>query len=116
MQILCHLLESENKTQRPTLERILHEDNSFIVAPQPSGPNLPICDTDGFRVATHFVEARQKTLAFLTTLQPSDWQRGARHSVFGLTSLLEMAYFTAQHDRLHLNQLCQTIGRCVSFS
>jgi hypothetical protein len=25
---------------------------------------------------------------------------------------LEMAHFTAQHDRLHLNQICQTLGKC----
>jgi len=114
LQILCHLAESEEKDQRPRLERILHSDNPFIVAPHPSGPNLPVCDTDAYRVAQRFVQQRQQTLAFLATLQPDDWQRPARHSVFGLTTLLEMAHFTAQHDRLHLNQLCQTIGRCVS--
>jgi FMN phosphatase YigB (HAD superfamily) len=116
LQILCHLVESEERDQRPRLERILREDNPFIVAPHPSGPNLPVCDDDGMRVAQKFVHARKQTLDFIATLQPEDWQRPARHSVFGLTTLVEMAHFTAQHDRLHLNQLCQTIGRCVSFS
>lgn len=116
LQILCHLLESEETYQRPQLERILHEDNPFIVAARPSGPDLPVCDEDGMRIAHRFVTSRRQTLDFIATLQTEDWQRPARHSVFGLTTLVEMAHFTARHDRLHLNQLCQTIGRCVSFS
>lgn len=116
LQILCHLVETENEHQRPELERILREDNPFIVAPHPSGPDLPVCNPDGYEIARQFVQARQQTLDFLAQVHPSAWERPARHSIFGLTTLLEMSYFIARHDRLHLNQLCQTIGRCVSFS
>ncbi len=112
LQILCHLRDSENTHQRPRLQRILQESNPFIVAPRPPGPDIPVCSDDGNAIAADFVRARQETMQFLNTLQPEDWQRPARHSIFGLTTLLEMALFTAQHDRLHLNQLCQTIGRC----
>jgi FMN phosphatase YigB (HAD superfamily) len=112
LQILCHLRDSEDMHQRPRLQRILQEANPFIVAPRPPGPNIPECSDDGYAIAADFVRARQATMQFLNTLQPEDWQRPARHSIFGLTTLLEMALFTAQHDRLHLNQLCQTIGRC----
>lgn len=112
LQILCHLRDSEDTHQRPRLQRILHEANPFIVAPRPPGPDIPTCDDDGYAIAADFVRARQETIQLLNTLRPEDWQRPARHSIFGLTTLLEMALFTAQHDRLHLNQLCQTIGRC----
>ena len=41
MQIICHLLESEQTVQRPRLQRILDEDNPFIVAPRnPPGPEV----------------------------------------------------------------------------
>lgn len=112
IQLLCHLRDSEDTHQRPRLQRILQENDPFIVAPRLPGPDIPECDEDGYAIAADFVRTRQKTMAFLETLQPQDWQRPARHSIFGLTSLVEMAYFTAQHDRLHLNQLCETIGRC----
>lgn len=111
-QILCHLLESERTIQLPRLKRILNENNPFIVNPRPPGPDLPVCDEDGLAVARRFVSARQETLAFLQTISPESWSRPARHSIFGLTTLLEMSHFTAQHDRLHLNQLCQTMGKC----
>jgi HAD superfamily hydrolase (TIGR01549 family) len=112
VQILCHLWHYENQHERSRLERILAEDSPFIVAPQSPGPNIDVCDNDGFSVAKQFAEARYQTLEFLRGLSDEQWHRPARHSIFGFTNLIEMAHFTAQHDRLHLNQLCQTIGRC----
>ncbi|MBZ0298844.1 MAG: HAD-IA family hydrolase [Anaerolineae bacterium] len=114
LEIVCHLLESEDRVQRPRLERILLEDNPFLSAPKPPpGPGaVQPCDDDGDHAAKRFAERRQQTIDWLQQLTPGDWHRPARHSIFGLTSLLEMAHFTAQHDRLHLNQLCQTQGRC----
>jgi FMN phosphatase YigB (HAD superfamily) len=114
MEIVCHLLASEDAVQRPRLERILAEDNPFLSAPKPPpGPGAAApCDSDGYRAAERFMQRRQVTIDWLRQLRPADWRRPARHSIFGLTTLLEMAYFTAQHDRLHLNQLCQTLGRC----
>lgn len=113
LQILCHLFDSEQTHQRPRLERILHEDNPFIAAPRPPGPQLALCGDDAWQIAHGFSSERQRTIEMIRALAPEDWSRPARHSIFGLTTLLEMAQFTAQHDRLHLNQLCQTIGRCA---
>lgn len=113
MQVLCHLADAERTHHRPRLEHILAAENPFITAPKPPGPDLTVYNDDGLAIAQEFQQERQQTLDLLATLNDDAWQRPARHSIFGLTTLLEMAYFTAQHDRLHLNQLCQTIGRCV---
>ncbi len=112
LQILCHLAEVEATEHRARLETILADDNPFLVASEAPGPNIPDCAEEGFSVAASFVEEREKTLKLLGALPADAWKRTARHSVFGLTTFIEMAYFTAQHDRLHLNQFCQTIGRC----
>lgn len=112
-QILCHLLEREKIEHYPRLQEIAKEDEPFIVAPPPPpGPEVAPCLNDGFLVAHQFKAVRLETLAFLERLEVELWQKPARHSIFGPTTLLEMAHFTAQHDRLHLNQLCQTQGRC----
>lgn len=113
LQIVCHLLDSERQVQRPRLERILYEGNPFITSPKaPPGPDQFVCGEDGEQYAREFMAERRKTIDLLRSLSPEDWQRPARHSIFGRTSLLEMAHFTAQHDRLHIEQLCQTLGRC----
>jgi HAD superfamily hydrolase (TIGR01549 family) len=114
MQIVCHLLESERTVQRLRLQHILAEDNPFIVAPHtPSRPKEAVaCERDGMKAARAFAQERQQTIEWLRNLEPNDWTRPARHSVFGPTTLLKMAHCTAQHDRLHLYQLCWTLGRC----
>lgn len=112
IQILCHLAESEVAHERPRLRAILQEDNPFITQPKQPGPRIDECADEGYSIARTFMARRLETIALLEGITAADWQRPARHSVFGLTTLLEMAYFTAQHDRLHLHQLCQTIGQC----
>lgn len=114
IEVLVHLLESECGVQRPRLQTILEEDNPFLTPPptppEPGSQNLS--HVDPHVTMQRFAEERQQTLALLSHLSEQQWVRPARHSVFGPTSLLEMAAFTARHDRLHLNQLCQTIGKC----
>lgn len=114
LEIICHLLERESSVHRLRLERILNEKNPFIVDPGlPLGPNqTPPCAQDGLAAAHTFFAQREITIQRLESLSAQEWQRPARHSIFGPTTLLEMAHFTAQHDRLHLKQLCRTIGKC----
>jgi len=113
LQILCHLVDSENSIQRPRIKQILNQDTPFLVSPKPPiGADAVICANNGFEVANHFMAERMETIEFLNLLVEDDWQKQARHSIFGMTNLLEMAHFTAQHDRLHLTQLCRTIGNC----
>ena len=113
MQILCHLWLSEERVHRARLQTILRHDDPFIAAPPPPGPDIPPCHEDGYEVLYCFQQEREKTIDLLSSLKPLQWGRPARHSIFGLTDLLEMAHFTAQHDRLHITQLCQTLGKCA---
>ncbi len=114
MEIVVHLRDSETRVQRPRLERILQGDDPFLVPP-PSPPRpgeQQLQGLDGTQVTLEFAAERSKTLELLHSLAAEAWGRPARHSVFGPTSFLEMASFTARHDRLHVNQLCQTLGKC----
>ncbi len=114
LEIVVHLYNSERNVQRTRLQRILDEDNPFLVAPPtpPDPGTLNLDGIDGLVYAHLFAAERIKTLQLLDNLSDNDWTRPARHSVFGPTSLLEMAAFTTRHDRLHINQLCQTVGKC----
>ncbi len=114
MEVLCHLAESERDVQRPRLERIAREQNPFLSRPQqPPEPASRPCPEVARRVALEFADERERTLAFFDALPPQAWERSARHYIFGPTTLLEMANFVSQHDRMHIAQLCQTIGKCL---
>jgi hypothetical protein len=56
-----------------------------------------------------FNEARRKTLDLLK--DPLDWNRKARHAIFGPTNFLEVVGFIAEHDRLHIHQAWQTLKK-----
>jgi FMN phosphatase YigB (HAD superfamily) len=114
MEVLCHLRESEIELQRPRFEMILAEDNPFLSQPkEPPAPASRVCPENALLVAMAFAKERDRTLEFLESLTAKEWARPARHYIFGPTTMLEMAHFTAQHDRLHITQMCQTIGKCV---
>jgi FMN phosphatase YigB (HAD superfamily) len=111
-QILGHLIDSEVNVQRARILTILNENNPFLV--QPAIPRTIDDQTsEGLALAGQWAKLRHETMHILNQISASDWERPARHSIFGATTLLEMAHFTAQHDRLHIKQLCQTIGHCV---
>lgn len=113
LEIVHHLRQSEREVQRPRLQRISEEDDPFLpTPPQPFRPNSVTLSETADQIAADFWRERAQTLAFLEQLPPEAWSRSARHAIFGPTTLLEMAHFTARHDRLHLNQLCQTVGKC----
>ena len=113
LEVVHHLRVSERDVQRPRLMRIAHENNPFLPPPpEPFRPNSVQLTETADAIAADFWRERAQTLAFLEQLPPEAWSRPARHAIFGPTTLLEMAHFTARHDRLHLNQLCQTVGKC----
>ncbi len=114
LETICHLRDSERSVQRPRLQRIAAEDNPFISQPQrPPGPGeRNLSGEDGYEALRKFWDERCQTITFLQMLRPEDWERPARHSIFGPTTLLEMAHFTTRHDHLHTNQICETIGKC----
>lgn len=115
-QIVTHLLQSEIDTQRARIQTIMnHSDpNSLPLLSDILGERtlqapvgVPLPDLFG-----QFVAERLATIQFLRSLTDQDWERQAHHSAFGYTTLHEMAAFTAQHDRMHIQQFCQTLGRC----
>ncbi|MCC7450655.1 MAG: DinB family protein [Anaerolineae bacterium] len=114
LETVCHLRDSESSVQRPRLERIVRENNPFISeTPAPPGPGAhDLAGEDGSAALRAFWQERCLTLDLIQGLSAEDWARPARHSIFGPTTLLEMAHFTTRHDHLHISQLCETIGRC----
>jgi HAD superfamily hydrolase (TIGR01662 family) len=114
MEVVHHLYQYEKNIQRQQLALIARQENPFLRPPKlpPQPYELDLAGEDGMALAHQFAAERQKTLAFLAELAPSDWERTARHSIYGPTSLLEMTVLASRHDHLHIRQLCQTIGRC----
>jgi FMN phosphatase YigB (HAD superfamily) len=111
IEILCHLVDMDIEVNLPRLRKVLQETNPFVAGMDTDAwaDSRQYIQRDCMQSLQDFVTARLELIAFLVSLSPDDWQRQARHAVFGPTCLHEMAIFAAGHDRLHVRQIHQTI-------
>jgi hypothetical protein len=63
---------------------------------------------DAAAALVDFTAARIQTVELLRSLT-TEWQRKARHAIFGPTDLMELVKFMAEHDKLHIRQIWLTI-------
>lgn len=106
-EILCHLRDVEREVNLPRLQTVLRESNPFLAGQDtdPWAEERHYHRQDGAQALAEFLAARLETLALLDNLSAEDWQRPARHAIFGPTYLLELVDIIAAHDRLHIQQV-----------
>lgn len=118
IEIFCHLNDVDQEINLPRLERILAEKEPFL-------PGI-ISDTwasernyqsQGVAEALNqFFIARAQLISRLSRLKKEDWDRTARHAIFGPTRLEELVDFMAQHDRNHIQQIGNNIRKYNNLS
>lgn len=114
-QNIAHLLEKEIFNYRPLILRVLSESDAFITEYATSlNPIIDISYQENLSaLLEHFLLERVTTINLLQAIDESMWKRIFQHNVFGTTTLIEMVYFIAQHDRMHIRQICQLLQNCM---
>lgn len=110
-EILCHLRDVDREVNLPRLKKVLQESNPFLAGmdTDPWAAERQYNHQDG-KVALHdFTQYRLEILSILDQLSPGDWDRPARHAIFGPTQIRELVSILAGHDRLHLRQISNTL-------
>lgn len=110
-EVMCHLRDVEREVHQIRIEAVLQQENAFLAGVDPdqwAGPR-EYCFQDGPLAQTEFLEARDETIAGLSSLPQEAWERVGQHTYFGPTSLQELAYLIVQHDRLHSKQIANLI-------
>ncbi|MCX8023570.1 MAG: DinB family protein [Thermanaerothrix sp.] len=112
-EIICHLRDVDAEVNLPRIIALLSSENPFI----------PGVDTDNWAQARNyrtqdglealraFMAMRTNILTQLEALAPNDWQRTARHAIFGHTTLQELMGFAVTHDQAHVRQIGNTIDQ-----
>ncbi len=59
---------------------------------------------DGEQALKEYNDARRETMGLLKNINVQDWERKARHAIFGPTNFFEIVSFMADHDRMHIQQ------------
>jgi FMN phosphatase YigB (HAD superfamily) len=110
-EILCHLRDVEVEVNLPRIEKLLQEANPFIAGrdTDPWAVEREYIKQAGPSALRDFTAYRIKLLTILESMDPQDWERPARHAIFGPTNLKELVDILAGHDRLHLKQIHHTI-------
>ncbi len=107
VEIACHLRDVEREITQPRLRKMLAEENPYLspVESDSWAEERGYRAQDGPQALRDFAAARKATIAMLRDLKQADWERTARHALFGPTTLSEQARFSARHDLLHIEQL-----------
>jgi FMN phosphatase YigB (HAD superfamily) len=111
-EILCHLRDVEAEVNLPRVEAVLGGENP-VVAGQNTDPwaeERRYIAQDGGQAFREFVAARARLVEKLKALSPQDWERPARHTIFGPTHLRELAGFMVEHDRAHFKQAREAVS------
>lgn len=111
-EILCHLRDVESEVNLPRTLKVLQEFNPFLpgMDTDPWAKERNYFIQDGPTALRDFTNCRQELVNLLAGLPVRDWDRPARHAIFGPTHLGELSGIIASHDRLHLRQVFETIG------
>jgi hypothetical protein len=104
-EIVCHLLDAEQRTYERVL-RIRDEDR----------PSLPIYPDDEYRgrslrsALTAFTALRREHARMLGVVEASDWLRTGVLQREGELSILDIARHTIAHDAEHLAQVATQLS------
>lgn len=110
-EILCHLRDVEADVNLPRLQKILEEKNPFLpgVDTDRWAGERDYFHQDGSSALRQFITHRMQGLSLLQRLSPGDWNRSARHAIFGPTQLKELVSIMAGHDQVHVRQIQSTL-------
>jgi hypothetical protein len=93
------------------LLKVVNEQNPFLPG-QDTDPWAEVrqyCMQDGLLALADFTRARLEVLRLLENIPPEDWDRHARHAIFGPTNLRELVNIIAGHDILHVQQVYKAL-------
>jgi FMN phosphatase YigB (HAD superfamily) len=105
-EVICHLRDTEMEIHALQLKVMLERVDAFIPRPDTSvwASEREYAHVHGPTALKEFVDARIINIQLLKGLNPIDWERKARHAIFGPTDFLEVTSFIADHDRMHVQQ------------
>lgn len=110
-EVLCHLRDVDTEVNLPRMQKVIHERNPFLPG-QDTDPWAEIRQyflQDGIRALKDFTITRLELIELLESIKPNDWDRRARHAIFGPMSLRELVNIIAGHDILHIQQIYKAL-------
>src|SRR3990172_2640884 len=101
--VICHLRDVDREINLPRLQAFLENDNPFLSSVDThEWIQQRAYDRENPETAVRgYIAARQEVLESLRDLSLEQWDRRARHSLFGPITLSEWIAVLAEHDLRH---------------
>lgn len=115
-EIICHLRDVDREVNIQRIQTVLDGSNPFIpgAVTDPWVKERNYASECGSEALIDFMNIRTEILHLLDSMDSGDWQKTARHAIFGPTHLKELANFIATHDRAHIKQVWQTLQMVIT--
>lgn len=112
-ELICHLRDTEREIHHMQIKLFKEQSEPFIPRPDTSvwASQRDYRHENGMTALKEFNDARRETLALLKDVEKADWDRKARHAIFGPTNFFEVISFIADHDRMHIQQAWSTLKK-----
>jgi FMN phosphatase YigB (HAD superfamily) len=112
-EVVCHLRDAEREIHHTQIKLFKEQNEPFIPRPDTSvwASQRDYLHENGADALREFNEARRETLNMLKDVSAEEWNRKARHAIFGPTNFLEVVRFIADHDRMHIQQAWRTLKK-----
>lgn len=106
-EVVCHLRDVEREVHQTRFRDLVAAENVFLPGVVADGwiQQRQYQMQDGRAALRDFLAARSQTLVLLEDVPEQLWDRRGQHAFFGPTSLHELLYLAAQHDKAHFDQL-----------
>jgi FMN phosphatase YigB (HAD superfamily) len=107
---ICHLRDVEIEVNFPRIQKILSFDNPFLVGEITDRwvVERDYASQSGRGALTSFTNSRIDIINILARLH-EEWDRPARHSIFGSSTLRELVGVMVGHDIAHVRQINHTM-------
>lgn len=112
-ELICHLRDTEREINQMQIKLFSEQNEPFIPRPDTGvwASHRNYLHENGASALQEFNEARHVTMTMLKNIVREDWDRKARHAIFGPTNFLEVVGFIADHDRLHIQQAWEILKK-----
>lgn len=112
-EIFCHLRDVDREVFLPRIQHVKESDRPFIEAVDADkwAAERKYREQDGIRAFVDFTAARIELLNVIDSLEKPIWEKEIRHTIFGPILLPELIAISARHDKLHIQQIHETLSR-----
>lgn len=115
LETICHLRDVDLEVNIPRVKKILSQENAFITAVNADewAEEREYRKQDTKAALQGFMQARYQLLDLIGKFQENDWQRPAKHTIFGPTGMKELMHIAARHDRLHMQMIYACLDKAI---